>query len=54
MGYEGDDDTNINWCAWNSPQTLGYVTGKVGNWGRIDTIQRLSVNAGVKNLQGVK
>ena len=31
MRYEGDDDTNFKWCAWNSLRMLGNRIGKVGN-----------------------
>ena len=31
MEHEGDDDTNCNWCSWNSPQKLGKRVGRVGN-----------------------
>ena len=26
MEYEGDGNTNCNWCAWNNPQRLGKGT----------------------------
>ena len=30
MEYEGDGDTNGNWCAWNDPQRLDKVAGRAG------------------------
>ena len=33
MEYEGDSDTNCNWCTWNIPQKLGKRAGRVGNQG---------------------
>ena len=31
MEYEGDSDTNCNWCAWNNSQRVSKETGKLGN-----------------------
>ena len=31
MEYEGDGNTNCNWCAWNNPQKIGKGTGRLGN-----------------------
>ena len=29
MEYEGDCDTNCNWCTWNNPQSLGKEARRV-------------------------
>ena len=29
--YEGDSDTNCNWCTWNSLQRLGKESGETEN-----------------------
>ena len=34
MEYEGNDDTNYCWCPWNSPQTFGKRTRRIGNQGK--------------------
>ena len=31
LEYEGNSDTNYNWCAWNCPQSIGKGTGRSGN-----------------------
>ena len=31
MKYEGDGDTNCNWCTWNNPQMIGKGTGGFRN-----------------------
>ena len=31
MTYEGEGDTNCNWCAQNDPQKLGKGAGGVRN-----------------------
>ena len=30
--HVGDNDTNCEWYAWNNPQKLRKVNGKVRNW----------------------
>ena len=40
--YEGDDDTNCNWCVWNGPKKLGKKTGRMEIRGRIKTIQAIA------------
>ena len=31
MEYEGDSDTDCNWCTWNNPQRISKGTGRFGN-----------------------
>ena len=38
--YEGDSDTNCNWCTWNGSQRLGKGPGKVGNQRMITALLR--------------
>ena len=31
MEYEGDSDTNYDWCTWNNSEGISKGTGRLGN-----------------------